>query len=129
MFNGNLQEYKVDELNKYLELNPYNSKILLLSAYLEEKQKWSNKLLFLKEDILNREMAVYDLERVKKTSSFLRILYWKILGRDKLLLKEMEKYKSQIIKLKSEFQTIFNNPPNQNMYNLAMLGSTIFSAK
>ena len=129
MFNENLQEYKVDELNKYLENNPYNPQVLLLSAYLEEKQKWNNKLLLFKEDILNKQMILYNLENLKENSSFLHNLYWKVLGRNKLLDKEIEKHKVNLIKLKSDCQIVFNNPPNQIIYNLAMFGSNIFSAK
>ena len=146
-----------DYLEKFLETVPENPQALVLSAYLEEKEKWEKKLSILRiyKDGVLQEIKKLEKIMLEKRDS-LDTINVKISNESGLLVnifrffsirtkaqkqfyKEItgtEKFVLESVRLNNEFENALNeydkllsNPPDTNQYELAMIGNTLFKPR
>jgi hypothetical protein len=144
-------------LEQFLATASDNPQALVLSAYLEEKAKWDEKLntlILYKDTIVQKAIGlekVVDEKRdaINKAQADLHnesgILVWllKLIGiktraerRFHKIFKEAHELTSELKELNDEFINVLEeydktaaNPPDARQYELAMIGNTLFKPR
>ena len=157
MSNEDTQGLSRSYLEKFLGTASDNPQALILSAYLEEKEKWETKLKIIetyKDAILQRaadleKVIVKERDALNKIQIdlhnesgvwvwFLRTIgiktraerkFHKILVKAQKLTLELKTINSEFINTLSEYDKIADNPPNTSQYELAMIGNTLFKPR
>jgi hypothetical protein len=153
----NLPNLDKSHLEQFLATASDNPQALLLGAYLEEKEKWENKLDTLKvyrETLLQKAVQLekimvekrdilYKLQADLENESgiWISILgffciktkaqrkFYKIFREGHELTLEMKNLGDEFTNVSNEYEKIYSNPPDTRQYELAMIGNTLFKPR
>ena len=119
-----------EELEQFLIQNPNHPQALVLSAFLQEKREWNEELDdILEERSIRIELSNEILDRTTKESWFTFV--WRNLIRRKLTSaqEEFNRINEEIDELQDEYDELMQNPPNTDMYEIAILGNNLFHSR
>jgi hypothetical protein len=157
MYDETLPDIDGSHLKQFLETAPSNPQALLLGVYLEEKEKWEEKLntiktyrdvLLDKAEKLEREMFknnsnLRKLQVNLKNESGLRVSvlnfffiktktqreFNKAFEKAHKLTIEMKDLGDEFISVSEEYEKTYLSPPDTTQYELAMIGNTLFKPR
>ena len=127
MLNKNLQ-FEQNGLDEHI-LYSHHPQILIRNAYIEQVERWKESIIVIEDDIIKYENELRALKEIEKSKSFWISLWHKITRQgatDRENIKDLHK---TISELQNKYKLITDNPPNVDMYNLAMFGSNMFSMR
>ena len=120
-------------VKNFMTAYPHNPKTLLVSAYVEEEQRWKLALSAIYKEIENCSGSLNILiEKEKKLQkSFWRLLWRRFTGKNKNKndVDEMIRLSDILKLLQDKYIKLLANPPDQMQYTLALMGSNIFSPR
>jgi hypothetical protein len=157
MSNEYLQNFDKAYIDQFLAADPNNPQALIVGAYLEEKEKWENKLktiLIYKDVILDKAQRLEErmsnnsdtlsklqIELESESGMWIAILkflgiktkaqrkFYKLFRESHLLTSEINELGVEYEKILSEYEKIYSNPPDTKQYELAMMGNTLFKPR
>jgi predicted ATP-dependent Lon-type protease len=157
MSNEYLQNFDKAYIEQFLATAPNNPQALILGAYLEEKEKWENKLktiLSYKDIILDEakklekkmieggnELNKLQIELENESGIWVSILkffniktkiqrkFYNLYKESHALTIKMNKLGKEYEEVLNEYEKIYSNPPDTRQYELAMIGNTLFKSR
>lgn len=127
MPNKNLQ-FSQNGLDEHILYN-HHPQILIRNAYIEQVERWKENIITIEDDIIKYENKIRALEEIERNKSFWISLWHGITRQGATDRKNIKDLYKTIFELQSKHQFIADNPPNADMYTLAMFGSNMFSTR
>jgi len=152
-----LQNFDKAYIDQFLAADPNNPQALIVGAYLEEKERWENRLKTiqtykniilekaqnLEKEMLDNKDKMDKLQVELKNDSgiwssilaFLNIKtrvqkkFDKLFGEADQLTSKMKELGKQYESVLKEYEEVYLNPPDTRQYELAMMGNTLFKPR